>query len=63
MWNYIYEVQNNDDGNISIDYANDDTVIYDMAENKTTLVGAPKDITTGDININGVKIDNNNTVS
>ena len=63
VWNYIYEIQSSDDGNISIDYANDDTVIYDMAENKTTLVGAPKDITTGDININGVKIDNNNTVS
>ena len=63
VWNYIYEIQSSDDGNISIDYANDDTVIYDMATNETTLVGAPKDITTGDININGVKIDNNNTVS
>ena len=63
VWNYIYEIQSSDDGNISIDYANDDTVIYDMATNETTLVGAPKDITTGDININGIKIDNNNTVS
>ena len=34
-----------------------------MAENETTLVGAPKDITKGDININDVAIDNNNTVS
>lgn len=62
-WNYIYVIQNNDDGNIIVDYANSNIKIFDNALNSSLLVGAPKDITSGDINISKVKIDDNNNVS